>query len=66
MNGHGLNHAEFLELLLQDELAVRSDRLLKRRIKAAAFRELKTRGFLQAHVQGVEQPREPELLEGIA
>jgi DNA replication protein DnaC len=40
--GHGLNHAEFLELLLQDELAVRSDRLLKRRIKAAAFRELKT------------------------
>lgn len=40
--GHGLNHAEFLELLLQDELAVRSDRLLKRRVKAAAFRELKT------------------------
>jgi DNA replication protein DnaC len=40
--GHGLNHAEFLELLLQDELAIRSDRLLKRRIKAAAFRELKT------------------------
>jgi DNA replication protein DnaC len=40
--GHGLNHAEFLELLLQDELAVRSDRLLQRRIKAAAFRELKT------------------------
>jgi len=40
--GHGLNHAEFLELLLQDELAIRSDRSLKRRIKAAAFRELKT------------------------
>jgi len=40
--GHGLNHAEFLELILQDELAVRSDRLLKRRVKAAAFRELKT------------------------
>ena len=40
--GHGLNHADFLELLLHDELAVRSDRLLKRRIKAAAFRELKT------------------------
>ena len=39
--GHGLNHAEFLELLLQDELAVRSDRLLKRRVKAAAFRELR-------------------------
>jgi DNA replication protein DnaC len=40
--GHGLNHAEFLELVLQDELAVRSDRLLQRRVKAAGFRELKT------------------------
>jgi DNA replication protein DnaC len=40
--GHSLNHAEFLELILQDELAVRSDRLLKRRVKAANFRELKT------------------------
>ena len=39
---HQLNHAEFLELVLQDELAIRSDRLLKRRVKAAAFRELKT------------------------
>jgi len=39
---HGLNHAEFLELILQDELAVRSDRLLDRRVRAAAFRELKT------------------------
>lgn len=40
--GNSLNHAEFLELILQDELAVRSDRLLKRRLKAANFRELKT------------------------
>ena len=39
---HGLNHAEFLELILQDELAVRSDRQLQRRVKAACFRELKT------------------------
>ena len=39
--GHQLDHAEFLELVLQDELAIRSDRLLKRRVKAAAFRELK-------------------------
>jgi len=39
---HQLNHAEFLELVLQDELAIRSDRLLKRRVKVAAFRELKT------------------------
>jgi DNA replication protein DnaC len=40
--GHSLNHAEFLELLLQDELAVRSDRQVRRRVKAAQFRELKT------------------------
>ncbi|HYC54762.1 MAG TPA: IS21-like element helper ATPase IstB [Candidatus Binatia bacterium] len=40
--GHSLNHAEFLELILQDELAVRADRQLQRRIKAAQFRELKT------------------------
>ena len=40
--GNGLNHTEFLELVLQDELAVRTDRLIQRRIKAAAFRELKT------------------------
>jgi DNA replication protein DnaC len=39
---HNLNHAEFLELALQDELAVRSDRLLQRRVKAAGFRDLKT------------------------
>ena len=39
---HGLNHAEFLELVLQDELVVRSDRRLQRRIKVACFRELKT------------------------
>jgi DNA replication protein DnaC len=40
--GHSLNHAEFLELLLQDELAVRSDRQVRRRVKAAQFRDLKT------------------------
>jgi DNA replication protein DnaC len=39
---HSLNHAEFLELVLQDELAVRNDRVLKRRIKVAGFRELKS------------------------
>jgi DNA replication protein DnaC len=39
--GHGLSHIEFLELILQDELAVRSDRQLQRRVKAALFRELK-------------------------
>ncbi len=40
--GHGLSHAEFLELILQDELLVRGDRLIQRRLKAAGFRELKT------------------------
>ena len=40
--GHSLNHAEFLELILQDELAVRADRLMARRVKAAAFREPRT------------------------
>lgn len=39
---HSLNHMEFLELILQDEMMVRSERLMNRRIKAAAFRELKT------------------------
>jgi DNA replication protein DnaC len=39
--GHGLTHAEFLELILQDELAVRAERLIQRRTKAAGFRELK-------------------------
>ena len=41
-SGNHLNHAEFLELVLQDELAVRAERLVNRRVKAAAFRELKT------------------------
>ena len=40
--GNSLSHAEFLELALQDELAVRNERLINRRIKAAAFRELCT------------------------
>ena len=37
-----LNHAEFLELVLQDELAVRYERLVDRRTRAAAFRDQKT------------------------
>ena len=39
---HGLSHAEFLELVLQDELAIRDDRRLQRRVKTAMFRDLKT------------------------
>src|ERR1700747_989055 len=38
---HHLNHLEFLELIVQDELAVRGDRKRERRVKAAGFRELK-------------------------
>jgi DNA replication protein DnaC len=41
-SGNSLNHAEFLELILQDELAIRAERLVNRRVKAAAFREPKT------------------------
>ena len=40
--GHHLQHAEFLELVLADELAVRNERLIARRTKAAGFREQKT------------------------
>ena len=40
--GHNLSHREFLELIVQDELLVRADRTLNRRVKAAAFRDLKT------------------------
>jgi DNA replication protein DnaC len=39
--GHQLSHAEFLELVLQDELLVRGQRQIERRVKAAQFRELK-------------------------
>lgn len=39
--GHQLNHAEFLELILQDELLVRQQRQIDRRVKWAGFRELK-------------------------
>ena len=40
-NNH-LSHGEFLELIVQDELLIRQDRLIERRIKAAGFRDLKT------------------------
>jgi len=40
--GNGLNHLEFLELILQDELLVRNERQIQRRVKAAVFRELRT------------------------
>jgi DNA replication protein DnaC len=39
--GHQLSHAEFLELILQDELLVRQERKIARRVKAALFHEVK-------------------------
>ncbi|RPJ39039.1 MAG: AAA family ATPase [Planctomycetaceae bacterium] len=41
-SGNSLTHGEFLELILQDELLVRKDRQMKRHLKAAQFRELKS------------------------
>lgn len=40
--GHGLTPAEFLELILQDELLVRKNRQMQRHLKAAQFRDTKT------------------------
>ena len=40
--GNGLSHAEFLELILQDEQLVRRERLISRRVNTAQFREVKT------------------------
>jgi DNA replication protein DnaC len=39
---NNLSHAEFLELLLQDELAVRDSRAVERRKQNARFRDLRT------------------------
>ncbi len=39
---HDLDHEEFLELVLGDELYIRQQRAISRRTKAAGFRELKT------------------------
>jgi DNA replication protein DnaC len=40
-SGNRLDHAEFLELILQDELNVRASRQIGRRVKAAMFGEVK-------------------------
>ena len=40
--GNNLSHEEFLELILQDELNIRQQRLIARRIKTAAFRDLRS------------------------
>ena len=40
--GNQLSYEQFLELIVQDELLIRQERQINRRIKAAGFRELKT------------------------
>ncbi len=40
--GNNLSHDEFLEIILQDELNIREQRQIHRRIKTATFRDLKT------------------------
>ena len=37
--GNSLSHEEFFELVLQDEVNIRKDRLIRRRVKMAAFRQ---------------------------
>jgi DNA replication protein DnaC len=43
-SGNSLSHGEFLELILQDELLIRQQRQITRRVKAASFRDLKLLG----------------------
>ena len=40
--GNSLTHTEFLELALQDELLVRKERQISRRLQSAGFRDLKS------------------------
>jgi DNA replication protein DnaC len=40
--GNSLTHAEFLELILQDEMLIRQQRQIGRRVKSATFRDLKS------------------------
>ena len=41
-NGNALTHEEFLELILQDEVLLRKERRIQRRLKQASFPALKT------------------------
>ncbi|MDA0657541.1 MAG: ATP-binding protein [Planctomycetota bacterium] len=38
---NALTHREFLELILQDELMTRNDRLMRRRVTSANFRDVR-------------------------
>ncbi len=41
-NGNNLTHEEFLEMIFQDEVLIRQQRQIARRVKAATFRDLKS------------------------
>jgi len=41
-SGNSLTHAEFLELILQDEMLIRQQRQIGRRVTSATFRDLKS------------------------
>jgi len=41
-SGNRLSHEEFLELVVQDELHIRDQRRIRRRVKAASFRDHKS------------------------
>lgn len=40
--GNNISHAEFLEMIMQDELNIRQQRLIERRRKSAQFRDTRT------------------------
>ena len=63
--GNSLTYAEFLELILQDELLVRDQRKIARRVKAASFRELKSlEEFDWAFNSTIKKSRMYELASG--
>ena len=53
--GHQLKHAEFLELILQDELAVRDQRHIERRVKLAVVPRAQDARRVRLVVQSVDQ-----------
>ncbi len=60
-----LSHLEFLELILQDELSVRRERLYERRMNAASFRDRKTLdGFDWDFNRRIDRKRFYELATG--
>ncbi len=52
--GNHLQHAEFLELVLQDELAVRNERLIARRVFEIAMRRYQIRSTIMTSNRPLE------------